>query len=114
VGWFELFIHWCVSGVALLITAAVVPGFRMKGFSTALVAALLIGAANFFVRPVLIILTFPLTILTLGLFVFVVDALILRMCAAFLKDFEISGWLSAIFGAFVLTLANAFLHWFFI
>lgn len=114
VDWLTLILHWIVSGVALSLTSALVPGFKLKGFSTAMVASLLIAIANYFVRPFLVFLTFPLTILTLGLFLFVVDAIILRMCAAFLKNFEITGWMSAFFGAIVLAFTSGFLHWFFI
>lgn len=110
--WLGLLFHWLVSGVALSLTAAMVPGFRIRGFSTALVASLFIGAANLFVRPLLVFLTFPLTILTLGLFLFVVDAMILRLCAAFLKNFEVDGWFSATIGAVVLALMSGLLHWF--
>jgi putative membrane protein len=108
--WFELLMHWLVSGLALAVTAAITPGFRLRGFGAALFAALLIGGANVVLRPVLIFLTLPLTILTLGLFLFVVDAIILRICAAFMKDFDITNWFSAIIGAVILALASSFLH----
>jgi putative membrane protein len=111
-GWFALLVHWLVSGVAISVTSALVPGFRLKGFSTALVASLLIGTANMFIRPFLVFLTFPLTILTLGFFLFVVDAIILRLCAAFMKNFEITNWFSAILGAIVLAVTGGLLHWF--
>ena len=109
--WIVWIAQWLVSGLALALTAAVVPGFRLRGFGTALIASLVLGLLNFLVRPVLIFLTIPLTILTLGLFIWVVDAIVLRICAAFLDDFEISNWLSAILGAFVLALANGLLHY---
>lgn len=108
---FGMLLHWIVSGAALALTAALTPGFRIRGFGAALMASLLIAAVNFFLRPILDFLTFPLTFLTLGFFVFVVDAIILRLCAAFMKDFEISNWLSAIFGAIVLAITSGFLHW---
>lgn len=104
-------LHWVVSGLALALTAALVPGFRIRGFGAALFAAVIIALANSFVRPLMILLTFPLTILTLGLFLFVVDAIVLRICAAFLKDFEISNWLSAILGAVILAVTSSLLHW---
>ncbi|MGE0526318.1 MAG: phage holin family protein [Bdellovibrionales bacterium] len=103
--------HWIVSGFALGLTALIVPGFRIRGVFTTLVAVLVLGLANMFVRPVLLFLTFPLTILTLGLFIFVVDAIILRLCAAVLKNFEITNWLSAIVGAMILALTSGVLHW---
>jgi putative membrane protein len=96
--------------LALALTAALVPGFRIRGFGTAMVAVLLIGAANILIRPVLVFLTLPFTILTLGLFLFVVDAIILRLCAAFLRNFEITNWLSAILGAIILAMASSIMH----
>jgi len=106
--------HWVVSGLALALTAVLVPGFRIRGFGTAMVASLLIGVANVFLRPMLVILTIPFTVLTLGLFLFVVDAIILRISAGFIRGFEITNWFSAILGAMVLALTNSLLHWFFI
>lgn len=108
--WLGMAMHWIVSAVALAITAFLVPGFRIRGFSTALMASLLIGAANFTIRPFLIFLSLPLTVLTLGFFLFIVDAAILRLCAAFMKDFEISNWFSAVLGTIILSLTSGFLH----
>jgi len=109
--WFAMLLHWIVSGLALAITAALVPGFRIRGFGAALIASLLIAALNFFLRPALDFLSFPLTVLTLGFFVFVVDAIVLRLCAAFMKDFEISNWISAILGAIILAITSGLLHY---
>jgi len=103
--------QWLVSGLALALTAAVVPGFRLRGFGTALIASLVLGILNIFVNPVLQFLAIPFTILTLGFFIFVVDAIVLRICAAFLDDFEITNWFSAILGAIVLALAHSLLHY---
>jgi putative membrane protein len=71
---------------------------------------LILGVLNYLLWPILVFFTLPLTIITFGLFLFVVDAIVLRVCAAFMKDFEISNWISAILGAVLLTLANGFLH----
>lgn len=106
--------YWIVSALALALTAAIVPGFRIRRFKGALIASLIIGLANMFVRPLLVFLTFPITILTLGLFLWVVDAIVLRLCAALLDDFEISNWLSAILGAIILAITSSLLHWMFI
>ena len=112
--WIQWIGYWIVSAAALALTAAVVPGFRVRGFGTALFASAVIGIANIFIRPVLIFLSIPLTILTLGLFIFVVDAIILRLCAALLDDFDITNWFSAIIGAVILAISSSFLHWVFI
>jgi putative membrane protein len=107
-------LHWVVSGLALAVTAAIVPGIHLRGFATAMVATLLIGFANYLVWPILFFLTLPLTILTFGLFIFVVDAIVLRLCAAFMKNFEITNWFSAVLGAMVLAFTSSVLHWFLI
>ena len=107
----SLILHWVVSALALAVTAAIVPGFRIRGFTTALIAVVILGVANYTVWPLLVFLTLPLTIVTLGLFLFVVDAIILRLISVFLKDFEISGWISAILAAVILSLTSGILHW---
>ena len=104
-------VHWCVSALALMVTAYVVPGFKVKSFFAALIAALVIGLANLTIWPILFFLTLPLNILTLGLFTFVVNAIVLRICAGILKGFEISGWFSAIVGAVILAVVGTGLHY---
>ncbi len=106
----HLFIHWIVSAGVLYMTAILVPGFRIKNFKTAMIGSLAIGIANIFVRPALLFLTFPLTVITLGFFVFVVNAIILRLCAGILRNFEIDGWVSAIIGALILALLHTLLN----
>ena len=108
---FLALIHLLVSALALLITAYVVPGFRVKNFGHAVIAAMVIGLVSFFLRTFLLFLTLPLNILTLGLFTFVVDAIILKICAALLRGFDITSWWAAIFGAILLSIVNVVLHW---
>lgn len=107
----HLLMHWVVSALALALTAALVPGFRIRGFSTALGASVLIGFANYAIWPILFVLTLPFTIVTLGLFVFVIDAIVLRVCASLMTRFEISNWFSAIIGAMILAALSSLLHW---
>lgn len=104
-------VHWVVSAAALLFTSKIIPGFRVASFGSALWAAVVIGVANILIWPVLIFLTLPINILTLGLFTFVVNGAVLMICAALIKGFEIKGWLSAIFGAIVLSLVGTVLHY---
>ncbi len=104
-------LSWLVSGLAVLLTSKLVPGFEIKGFFTALIAALLIGLANAVLWPILIFLTLPINILTLGLFTFVVNGAILKICAGVLPGFELRSWLSAIFGSVVLSLVGLVLHY---
>ncbi len=97
-------IVWIVSSLLLYITAIIVPGFKISSFLRAMIAALVIGLLNMFIRPLLIFLSLPITIITLGLFIFVVNAIILRLAAGMLKGFDIHGWFPAIIGALVLAL----------
>lgn len=109
---FYLLIHWIVSALALMITAYLVRGFKIKGFGSALITAVVIGLANIVVTPLLLFLTLPFNILTLGLFTFVVNGAVLKLCAALLPGFAIEGWGSAIFGAIVLAVVGTGLHYF--
>ncbi len=112
--WIYLILHWIVSALALGITAFLTPGFRVRGFFTAMIATLLLAAANYFIRPFLIFLALPITVITLGAFIFVIDAIILRLCAAVLSGFEITGWIWAIMGAIILSVTSGMLHFLFI
>ncbi len=103
-------LHWAVSATALLITAYLVRGFKLRSFSTALGAAFIIGIANAILWPVLMFLTLPINILTLGLFTFVVNGIVLKACAAVMPGFDIESWLSAIFGALILAMTGTLLH----
>lgn len=106
---FNLLIIWLLSSLTLLITAKLVKGFHINGFKGAMIASVVIGLFNMVIRPILFLLTLPVTILTLGLFSFVVTAMILRLAASVLDDFEIEGWMPAIFGAVVMSIVNMIL-----
>lgn len=108
---FYSLVHWVVSALALMITAYVVRGFKISGFISALIAAVVIGLANIIVTPLLLFLTLPLNILTLGLFTFVVNGAVLKLCAALMPGFAIETWGAAILGAIVLALVNMGLHY---
>jgi len=88
-----------------------VPGISVSGPVAALVAALVIGLINATLGLLLKILTFPLTILTLGLFWFVINALMLELAAAFVRGFEVRGFVPALIGAVVLSLVSSVLQW---
>jgi putative membrane protein len=109
---FYYLIHWVVSALALLITAYVVPGFEISGFIAALIAAIVVGFANSTLGWILIALTLPINILTLGLFTFVVDGIVLKMCAAIVPGFKITSWGAAIFGALILAIVRTVLQYF--
>ncbi len=107
----RLLLNWVLSALAVWIVAHVVPGIRVNGPMAALIAALAIGFINATIGLVLKILTFPLTLLTLGLFWFVINALMLKLAAALVPGFEVHGFLAAFLGAIVLSLVSSLLHW---
>lgn len=97
---------WLLSAVTLIITAYVVPGFKVHSFGGALWASIIIGVLNMFIRPLLLFFALPINFLTLGLFTFVVNAVILKMAAGMLDGFDIDTWGAAIVGAIVLAAVN--------
>jgi putative membrane protein len=101
-----LIIHWFLSALSLIIVAHIVPGFEVRGFGTALIAAIIIGFVNATVGLVLKILTLPLTIFTFGLFWLVINALMLEFAAYLVPGFAVHYFWSAFFGAIVLSLVN--------
>jgi putative membrane protein len=108
----RLLLNWILSGLAVWIVAHVVPGIHVKGFLAALIAALVIGFINATIGALLKILTFPLTLLTLGLFWFVINALMLKLASALLAPgFQVDGFFAAFAGAIVLSLVNMTLKW---
>jgi putative membrane protein len=102
----RLLVHWVLSALAILAVAHYVQGFYVEDFLVALVAAVVIGLVNgtlgFFVK----IITFPLTIFTLGIFVLIVNAVMLKVAAALLPGFRIDGFLPAFWGALLLAILN--------
>ena len=105
---------WFLSALALLITSKFVKGFEIKSFKSALIASLIIGLLNAILRPILLLLTLPINILTLGLFTFVVNAIVLRMAASMMSSFRITDWMSAIIAAFVLAIVQVLMNIFFV
>jgi putative membrane protein len=108
----RLLLNWVLSALAVWIVAHVVPGFYVSGFKAALIAALVIGFINATVGLLLKILTFPLTLITLGLFWLVINALMLELASALLTPgFQVRGFLAAFLGAILLSLVNMLLKW---
>ena len=99
-------VQWVVSGLAIIITAYLLPGVAVAGFLAALVTALVLGLINAIIRPILILLTLPLNILTLGLFTLVINALLIMLAAAVVPGFAVQGfWWALLFGV-VLAVVN--------
>lgn len=99
-------IRWLIVALSLWLAATIVPGISIDGKGTLLLAALLLGVVNAIVRPVVVLLTFPITLLTLGLFLLVINAAMLGLVARLLDDFAIAGFWSALFGSLVISLTG--------
>lgn len=105
-----LLVHWVLSALSLMIVAHLVSGFQVASFGTALVAALVVGFFNATIGLILKIVTFPLTIVTLGLFLFVVNAMVLMMASSLVSGFVVTGFGAAFIGAIVLALVHMLLR----
>lgn len=97
-----LLLRWVINALALLIAAELIIGFEVNGLYFALIVALVLGLINAVIRPVLLILTLPINILTLGLFTFVINALLIWFASTFLKGFEVAGFTEALVAAIFL------------
>jgi putative membrane protein len=98
--------HLILTAAALLLVAKVVSGVEVQGFGSALLGALVLGLVNAIVRPVMVFLTLPFTLVTFGLFLFVVNALMLWLMAALVPGIRIRGFVPALLGSLLLTLLN--------
>lgn len=103
----SLVINWVISGLAVMITAYLLPGVKLSGgIKAALLTALVLGLINAFIKPVLSLLTLPLTILTLGLFSLVINAVLIMLVTKIVPGFQVHGFLWAVAFSVVLTLVN--------
>src|SRR5258706_14205192 len=94
-----LLARWIVNAAALLLVAYLYPGVQVESFLAAAIAAVVLGLVNAVVRPILVILTFPVTLLTLGLFLFVINALLFWLVAEIVHGFAVSGFMAALIGS---------------
>ncbi|OJF16968.1 MAG: hypothetical protein A6D91_04740 [Bacillaceae bacterium G1] len=97
-------IQWLLNSLALLLVDALLEGIDLQGIGTALLAAVLLGLINTFIRPLLVILALPLTVLTFGLFILIINALTFALTAWLLPGFTVSGPLAAFWGALLMSL----------
>jgi putative membrane protein len=107
----NLLVRWLVSAISLLIVAHFVSGFVVHSFLTALVAALVIGLVNATLGLVVKVVTFPFSVVTFGLFLIVVNAMMLKVAAWLTPGFEVRTWTAAFLGAILLSLVSWFMHW---
>lgn len=105
-------IRWIVNAIALVVTATILKEMDFNGILAPFVAALVIGVLNAIVRPVLIVITLPINILTLGLFTFVVNAVMIQITASVVSGFQVAGFWAAFFGAILMSIVSFILSFF--
>jgi len=102
----KLIVRWLLLAAALLLVAYLYPGVTITGFGAAMIAAVVLGLLNTIVRPLLVLLTLPVTLLTLGLFLFVINALMFWSAAGLLDGFAVSGFAAALIGSLIYSLCG--------
>ncbi len=106
-----LLARWIVNAAALLLVAYLYPGVHVESFLAAALAALALGLVNAVVRPILVILTFPVTLLTLGLFLFVINALLFWLVAELVPGITVAGFMAALIGSILYSLITLVTSW---
>jgi putative membrane protein len=107
----RLLINWLINAAALLAVAYLYTGVQVKGFVAALIAALVLGLINALIRPLLVVLTLPVTVLTLGLFLFVVNAACFWLAAQVIPGFAVSGFWAALIGSLLFSIITTVAGW---
>jgi len=108
----NLLVKWIINSTALLTVAHLVPGITIDNWPTVFVAAVVLGLLNAFLRPVLIFLTLPVTVLTLGLFTLFINAFLFSLAAKLVSGFHVEGFGKAFLGAFIFSLVSFLLNFF--
>lgn len=106
----NLLINWIVMTIAIIFSAYILPGITLSGFWTALLVALVLGLLNAFIKPLILILTLPINILTLGLFTLVINAAIILMVSAIVPGFNVDGFWYALLFSIVLSIIIYLIH----
>jgi len=104
-------VDWLLNALALWLVAQMIPGIQVRDFGSAMVATIVIAIVDFFVGPILKFFGFPFIILTFGLFLIVIKAILLKLASLFTPGFRVHGFLSAILGSVVLTILSGILRW---
>lgn len=108
---FVLFLKWVGLALAMMFVGWIVPGITISNFVTALIAAAVIALVNIFIKPILVFLTLPINILTLGIFILVINALLFMFVAYLVPGVEVNGFWSAFIGALLLSILSLGLAW---
>ena len=106
-----LLLRWLLNGLALMAVAYLYSGVHVSGIFPALMAALVLGLVNAVIRPVLVILTLPVTLLTMGLFIFVINALLFWFVAEIIKGFTVNGFMAALIGSLMYSVISLLISW---
>ena len=106
----SVLINWIVSAMVIFSVAYILPGVKVSDFTSALVVALVLGIINALLKPILLILTLPINILTLGLFTFILNALLILLVSNIVAGFKVDGFFAALIFAIVLSIANTVVH----
>ena len=102
----RILLVWLVNTIALIAVAYLMPSISVSSFTTALIAALILGLVNAIIRPVLILLTLPATILTLGLFIFVINGLLFWLVGSFIQGFVVQGFWAGLIGSILFSIVS--------
>jgi putative membrane protein len=105
-----ILIHWLVVTIAIVVAAHFIPGIRVDSVGAALIGAAILGILNTVVRPILVILTIPVTILTLGLFLFVINALMFLLAGSLISGFHVQSFWPALLGSLVVSIVSYIAH----
>ena len=101
-----ILIRWLILTAAIIVASYLLEGIQVKGFFSAFFAAAILGILNAFFRPILIVLTLPINILTLGLFTFIINALLLKMASGVISGFDVRGFWAAVFGSVIISVVS--------
>ena len=96
-----------LTALALLLAAYLIPGIAVSSLYIAIIAAIILGILNLIARPILVVLTLPITVFTLGLFIFVINALLFWFAASFIEGFNVSGFIPALLGSIIVSVISA-------
>jgi putative membrane protein len=107
----KIIVRWALLAAALLLVAYFYPGVVLDGYASALIAAFVLGLFNTLVRPLLVLLTLPVTLITLGLFLFVINALMFWAAASVLKGFSVTGFQAALIGSLLYSACSIVIDW---
>jgi putative membrane protein len=105
-----LLANWVIATIAILVAAYLIPGIRVDSLGAALIGAAILGILNAVVKPILVILTLPITLLTLGLFLFVINALMFLLAGSLLAGFHVQSFWPALLGSLVVTIVSYVAH----